>query len=144
MKLKEIKGDIFEHPRECYTNPVCADFTPAYSINNEYEKRFGTMSQLIKTWKTYKKWYRKDGAGAIVTHNPLVMNLVIKEEYFQVPSYKSIDIALGQAADMCYGLDIFELSMPMIGTIDGLDWEKVKAIIEKRFEDLNMLISVYY
>lgn len=141
MKLKEVSGDIFSSERECYTNFCCSDFNQAaYQINEEYERRFRTMSQLVATWKSYKKWFKKDGAGAIVTHDPIVMNLVIKEHYFDAAKYQAIDIAFKQAADMCYGLDIFELSIPKV--CEG-DWEIIKNIIGKNFEDLNMLITIY-
>jgi O-acetyl-ADP-ribose deacetylase (regulator of RNase III) len=138
MKLKEIKGDLFENDRECYCQCISADF----KIVDDKTK---AKDQLVKTYGDYKKWFKRDGAGAIVTHDPLVINLVTKLNYYDKPTYQTMDIALKQAADMCYGLDIFELSMPKIGCgFDGLKWEKVKRLIEKNFDDLDILISVYY
>lgn len=138
MKLKEIKGDLFENDRECYCQCISADF----KIVDDKTK---AKNQLVKTYGDYKKWFKRDGAGAIVTHDPLVINLVTKLNYYDKPTYQTMDIALKQAADMCYGLDIFELSMPKIGCgFDGLQWEKVKRLIEKNFDDLDILISVYY
>lgn len=138
MKLKEIKGDLFESDRECYCQCISADF----KIVDDKTK---TKNQLVKTYGDYKKWFKRDGAGAIVTHDPLVINLVTKLNYYDKPTYQTMDIALKQAADMCYGLDIFELSMPKIGCgFDGLNWEKVRKLIEKNFDDLDILISVYY
>lgn len=138
MKLKEIKGDLFENDRECYCQCISADF----KIVDDKTK---AKNQLVKTYGDYKKWFKRDGAGAIVTHDPLVINLVTKLNYYDKPTYQTMDIALKQAADMCYGLDIFELSMPKIGCgFDGLQWEKVRKLIEKNFDDLDILISVYY
>lgn len=138
MKLKEIKGDLFESDRECYCQCISADFK---IVDDKTKAR----DQLVKTYGDYKKWFKKDGAGAIVTHDPLAINLVTKLNYYDKPTYQTMDIALKQAADMCYGLDIFELSMPKIGCgFDGLKWEKVRKLIEKNFDDLDILISVYY
>lgn len=138
MKLKEIKGDLFENDRECHCQCISADFK---IVDDKTKAR----DQLVKAYGDYKKWFKRDGAGAIVTHDPLVINLVTKLNYYDKPTYQSMDIALKQAADMCYGLDIFELSMPKIGCgLDGLQWEKVRTLIEKNFDDLDILISVYY
>ena len=145
MRITEVKGDIFENDRECYCQCISADFKMGTGIASQFKEKFKVKEQLVKMYGDYKKWFRRDGAGAIVTHDPLVMNLVTKMNYYDKPTYDSMDIALKQAADMCYGLDIFELSMPRIGCgIDGLKWEKVKPLIEKNFADLNMLVTVYY
>lgn len=145
MKLKEIKGDLFENERECYCQCISADFKMGAGIALDFKDRFKVKDQLVKTYGDYKKWFRRDGAGAVVTHDPLVINLVTKMNYYDKPTYQTMDIALKQAADMCYGYDIFELAMPKIGCgLDGLNWEKVRKLIEKNFDDLDILISVYY
>lgn len=146
MKLKEVQGSIFDYPRECILNIISADFKNGYDekVSKEIGERYGVNEQLIGTWKTYIKWFEKDGAGAIVTHDPLVINLCVKAYMYYKPTREALKIALKQAADMCYGLSIFELSISKKSfTEQGFQWEKVNEYLERYFGELNMLITVY-
>ena len=146
MKLKEVPGSIFDYERECYMNIISADFKNGYDdkVSMEFSSRFGVNQQLIDTWRTYIKWFKKDGAGAIVTHAPLVINLCVKAYVYERPTRETLKIALKQAADMCYGLGVFELSVSKKSfTEQGYDWDKVKDYFDRYFGELEMMITVY-
>jgi O-acetyl-ADP-ribose deacetylase (regulator of RNase III) len=144
MKLTEITGNLFEQERECYIHCVSADFKMGAGIAEEFQNRFHVKDQLVSKYGDYSKFFKKDGGGAVVTSNPIVINLVTKEHYYDKPTYEAMDESLRQAAILCEAWDIFEVSMPLIGCgLDKLDWDRVKKLIAKNFSHLNMLITVY-
>lgn len=144
MKLIEITGDIFESPRECYMQCISADFKMGLGIAKDFRDRFHVKDKLINKWGNYQNYFKKDGGGAIATTDPLVVSLVTKLNYYDKPTYESMDISLKQAAMLLEAWGIFEVSMPMIGCgLDKLNWDKVKKLIEKNFKDKQVLITVY-
>ena len=135
MKLVEITGDIFEDQRECYMQCISADFKMGLGIAKD---------KLINKWGNYQSYFKKDRGGALATTEPLVISLVTKLNYYDKPTYESMDISLKQAAMLLEAWEVFEVSMPMIGCgLDKLNWDKVKKLIEKNFKDKQMLITVY-
>jgi hypothetical protein len=144
MKLVEITGDIFENPRECYMQCISADFKMGLGIAKDFRDRFHVKDKLTTKWGNYQSYFKKDGGGAIATTDPLVVSLVTKLNYYDKPTYESMDISLKQAAMLLEAWGVFEVSMPMIGCgLDKLNWDKVKKLIEKNFKDKQMLITVY-
>lgn len=144
MKLIEVVGDIFEQERECYAQCISADFKMGLGIAKDFKDRFNVKEKLVNKWGNYQSYFKKDRGGALATTEPLVISLVTKLNYYDKPTYESMDISLRQAAMLLEAWGVFEVSMPMIGCgLDNLNWDKVKKLIEKNFKDKQMLITVY-
>lgn len=145
MKLTEVKGDIFARDRECMIQCVSADFKLGAGIAKEFSDRFRVRDKLLRRYGTdYGKFFLRDGGGALVTEDPLVINLVTKEHYYDKPTYDTMLVSLMQAAMLCEVWEVFEVSMPLIGCgLDKLEWERVRRLVEKAFNGLNMLVTVY-
>lgn len=144
MKLIEVVGDIFEQERECYVQCISADFKMGLGIAKDFKDRFNVKEKLVNKWGNYQSYFKKDRGGALATTEPLVISLVTKLNYYDKPTYESMDISLRQAAMLLEAWGVFEVSMPMIGCgLDNLNWDKVKKLIEKNFKDKQMLITVY-
>lgn len=74
-----------------------------------------------------------------------VINMITKKEYWHKPTYKTFEVALDDVVKICKKYNITKLGMPKIGCgLDRLQWEKVKAMIEDKFKDLNIEIMVCY
>jgi len=68
---------------------------------------------------------------------------VTKERYYQKPTYQSLQVALEKLADRCRADGVADLAMPLIACgLDGLEWDKVSAMIQDVFRDTVCNITV--
>lgn len=137
MRYNEQRGNVFEMDKKYkLAHCISKDCAMGAGIAIEFDKRFPKMKQMIKQ--------------AILDNNipyPITMffiqdgifNLITKERYFHKPSYNSITIAINQMAAICKQEEIKYLAMPRIGSgLDRLQWSKVKEIILKEFNDIEI------
>ncbi|NXI48759.1 OARD1 deacetylase, partial [Chloroceryle aenea] len=60
------------------------------------------------------------------------------------PTYDSMRKSLEAMKSHCLNNGVTDISMPRIGCgLDGLDWNKVSAILGEVFEDTDIKITVY-
>jgi O-acetyl-ADP-ribose deacetylase (regulator of RNase III) len=78
-------------------------------------------------------------------HLPWVFNLGTQEQYWRGrASYEAIETALTQMRAIADREEITRIAIPRIGVgFGGLSWKKVKAIIEKTFNDWKGELVVY-
>lgn len=83
--------------------------------------------------------------GSCIEHNG-VYNLITKKYSSGKPTYQSLQNALDDmATQISQNKDIEELIMPKIGCgLDRLNWNEVKNMIIKTFQNTNLIITVYH
>jgi O-acetyl-ADP-ribose deacetylase (regulator of RNase III) len=107
----------------------------------EFKIRFKKVGKLLNQHKGV-------GQVAVIKQSPnsehYVLYLVTKENFYDKPTYSDLQLALEQARDLCHELKIKELAMPKIGCgLDGLDWNRVRKIIQSVFTPSNTKIIVF-
>ena len=76
-------------------------------------------------------------------HETVIYNLVTKPTVADRPTYSNLSTVLKHLANTMKAMGFKRLAIPTIGCgIDGLDWGKVKQIIEEVFEctDIEILV----
>lgn len=142
--MKEVNEDIFDWLDENKDNKVVlvhcisADKALGAGIAKEIEERFKVKSKLneIIYW---------DGFGTpiftAINENFWIVNLVTKWRYFEKPTYETIEEALRESRPLVRCIKDVKIVMPRIGCgLDGLDWNRVKGIVEKEYMGLDVTV----
>lgn len=143
MKLKEVKGDLFNSayvgPENYLVHCISNDLAMGAGIAKQFTAR-GVKDYLKANYKP--KW---EGIGYTL-YAPIqgfngVYNLVTKDRYYMKPTYYTLEGALDELR--CCLPDNAKIAMPYIGCgLDKLSWNKVKEIITEVFKDTNITITV--
>ena len=81
----------------------------------------------------------------IVDYFMMLILQVTKVRYFHKPTYETLRSSLCALRDHCVSSEVRKLCMPRIGCgLDKLKWERVVAVIQEVFADVDMAITVYY
>lgn len=101
-------------------------------------KRFGKVDDLLNQ-------NVKSGGVAILKDNDrYIYYLVTKEFTYNKPTYDSLTASLNAMKDHVAANNVKSVALPRIGCgIDGLEWEKVQAILHKVFSDMPIEMTVY-
>ena len=145
MKIIEVNGDLFSVSDEYYlAHCISADFGMGKGIAVEFNKRFDMKKILVKKYISFvKTWDSKLPKGYCILEGR-VFNLITKRNYWNKPTYDSVQEALIVMKKICDMNNIKKIAMPKIASgLDGLDWELVKQIVDKTFEDTDIEILVY-
>lgn len=145
MVLKEEKRDLFSVPEEYYlAHCISADFGMGKGIVVEFNKRFNLRDKLVRKYPNYIAiWDSKYEEDVPCLLEDKVFNLITKRNYWNKPTYESLEDSL--IAMKCIAIlnNINKVAMPIIGCgLDRLQWVKVKEIIKNTFEDMDIEILV--
>lgn len=138
-KVTERTGNLFSCPdSESLAHCISADVRMGKGIAVSFKTKFGGVDEL-------KSQGQKPGGVAILRRgNRHIYYLVTKEKYFNKPTYPSLQSSLQAMKGHCVSHGVTSLSMPTIGCgLDGLEWPKVRNIIEEVFQDTDINITVY-
>ena len=81
----------------------------------------------------------------VESENVVIGNLITKKFYYSKPTYGSLTESLVELRKYMLQNNFKRVLMPKIGCgLDGLQWELVKQIIEKVFEETEIEIKVFY
>ena len=141
MKLIEIKGDLFTKENLNESNIYLA-----HCISTDCEMGLGIAKTFNKQYPSMKNTLKNRISNNTVCelYNNKVFNLITKEKYWQKPTYESLENSLKAMANDCWLLNIKILAMPRIACgLDKLNWNRVKAMLEGIFKDLDITIYVY-
>ena len=137
MIFKEEKKNLFE---------VDDKYLLAHCISADYALGAGiaTIFQKVYHLKNNLKIVGKKRYPDCIFINP-VFNLVTKEKYWHKPTYQSLQRSLEMMKKMLPKDKLNYIAMPKIGCgLDGLQWSRVKEIIEEVFKDINIEILICY
>ena len=133
MTLTEFHGNLFEHTK---------DRAPVHCISQDCEMGAGIAVPMKKTFKLSSLTADKF-PDCIYYHN--VLNLITKKNYWDKPTYQTLEKALTKMKEICVEKGITKLVMPKIGCgLDRLQWPKVREMLENIFQDINIDILVCY
>ena len=151
MNVNIIKGDLFTANKDCIlAHCISSDFALGAGIAKIFREKLGTKEELERRYTG--EW---NGNGYCANTNEadwLVANLVTKERCFHKPTYKALQQALQDFKRSLSGItpknvlqgDKLKIAMPLIGCgIDGLNWKRVRGIIEEIFGNTDYEIFVY-
>lgn len=140
MKYDEVKQDLFTVSEDYYlAHCISSDYALSAGIAKEFNKKYDMSFKLNYNYPITDANISK----ALLVDN--VFNLVTKQRYYHKPTYISLLDSLVDVREQCEKLNIKKLAMPKIASsLDGLDWEQVKVIIEDVFKDTDIEILVCY
>ena len=163
MTYTEIKGDLFQHFKKVGNNtfvlPADRNIAYAHCIANDGKYGAGIapifINQIFDSGTFVKRFLKENpwqGHGWSLCfnrrngeHTLLEVELITKEITFEKPTYETITEAIKHLRFECGQYEINTLRIPKIGCgLDGLDWDKVSAIIKDIFKDSLVDIEVYY
>lgn len=144
MTIREENRDLFTVPQGYYlVHCITADFSLGSGIAKKMDEVFNMREKL-------RNWYdsipfedtEETYVGRVICIDN-VYNLVLKKKPSKKAKYKKLRSAL---EDMLENMDenlVTKIAMPKIGCgHEGLEWERVKEIIEEVFEDTDIEILV--
>ena len=143
MQYKEEIRDLFSVSEDYYlAHCISADFGMGKGIAIEFNKNFDMKRKLTDKYPDYINNYRSNQLGGTVLIEGRVINLITKEQYWQKPTYDTLQAALN-AAKSQLPPDCKKIAMPIIGCgLDQLQWNKVSEIIKDVFKDTDIDILV--
>ena len=144
MKYNEIYGDLFSCPKDySFVHCISSDFVLGKGIAKTFNE-LGVRNELIKTYPI-NAWYGVGYCLDTIVNNRTTYNLVTKERYFDKPTYTTMYQALLALLSYCTENNVKKLAMPKIGCgLDKLNWEKVKSLIIKVFNNTDIDLRIYY
>ena len=147
MQYLEIVSDLFNvDPSYCLAHCISADFALGAGIAVQFDKRFDMKDKLKRLYPNYMGYYNTQASKGILGSciiEERVLNLVTKRNYWNKPTYKSLEDALLDMKDICESHKIRKIAMPLIGCgLDKLEWYKVSELIKKLFSDTDIEILV--
>lgn len=141
MVFTIIKSDLFT-TQSVIVHCISSDCALGAGIAKQIDNRFGTKSKLKPYVIQIMKNFTVNGGFAVRTGN--VINLVTKSQYYQKPTYKTMESALVSLKKLCQTYNIKDISMPAIGCgLDKLDLDRVIELIKTVFNDTDIKISMY-
>jgi len=137
--LKEERGNLFsvEDESPIFAHCVSSDGKMGAGIAQEFVNRYG--SDL----RTSVEEFEIGDAAPYKKGNVKIYNLITKENYWEKPTYKSIQLSLKSLKNRLIENGEKKVYMPRIASgLDGKDWKKVKGKIKDVFNDSNIQITI--
>ncbi|ALC44314.1 CG33054, partial [Drosophila busckii] len=129
FKLNEVSGDLFTAPpTHSLAHCVGADLAMGAGIAVKFKEVYGKLDEL-------NAQNPKTGSVAVLQDDQrYIYYLVTKEESWEKPTYESLEASLKKMRTHMLEHDVNKLAIPRIGCgIDGLEWERVTAILDNVF-----------
>lgn len=156
MKYIEKNGDLFEEKDCFYAYCISKDFVMKTGISIKFDIKYNMAEKLKSRTADFPKLLRH---YCIQIDN--VFNLIVKENHFEKPTYKSLKRSLKDMKKLIIDKDRFNefykkynmnefiddrvkrLVIPLLGCgHDRLRWEKVSEILKEIFDDVDIEIIV--
>ncbi|XP_027602849.1 ADP-ribose glycohydrolase OARD1 isoform X1 [Pipra filicauda] len=138
-QLREVKGDLFScPPSDALAHCISEDCRMGAGIAVLFKKKFGGVQELLDQKK-------KTGEVAVLQRDDrYIYYLITKQKVSHKPTYESMRKSLEAMRAHCLHNGVTDISMPRIGCgLDGLQWDKVSAILGEVFENTDIKITVY-
>ena len=139
MTLREENRNLLDVPQGYYlAHCITADFSLGAGIARKIDSIFNMRGKLHRFFTSGAKYHLGD---ALLVDN--VFNLVIKRDPTKKAKYKKLRAALEDMKDQMEENLITKVAIPRLGCgHEGMDWDRVKTIIEEVFVDTNAEILV--
>ncbi|EDW18239.2 ADP-ribose glycohydrolase OARD1 isoform X2 [Drosophila mojavensis] len=139
FQFNEVDGDLFSAPKtHSLAHCVGADLAMGAGIAVKFKEIYGKVDELEA---------QKARAGELALlkdDERYIYYLVTKSQSWALPTYETLQSSLEKMRDHMAKNDVHKLAIPRIGCgIDGLQWDKVKAIINDVFQREDVEITAY-
>lgn len=137
--LKEEKGDLFsvDDDSPIFAHCVSSDGKMGAGIAQKFVNRYGSGL------RTSVKKFEVGDAAPYNKGNVKIYNLITKENYWEKPTYKSIQFSLESLRNRLVENGEKKIYMPRIASgLDGKNWKRVKGKIKDVFNDSNIQITI--
>ena len=135
MILTELHGNLFEH---------IGVRTPVHCISQDCKMGAGIAPLMKSTFNLWGLYSKVKECPSCVYYNG-VFNLITKKNYYDKPTYDTLERALASMKNYILVFNIQKLIMPKIGCgLDRLQWPRVREMLENIFRDTNIDILVCY
>jgi O-acetyl-ADP-ribose deacetylase (regulator of RNase III) len=142
-----VKGNLLEDDAEALVNTVNTVGVMGKGIALQFKKRYPEMFDYYK--RMCHLFKVKIGEMLVCEHSDLngtkvIINFPTKKDWKAPAEYWYIQAGLMSLVDVLVKRNIKSLAMPALGCGNGgLEWEKVKALIENQLSTLPIDIRVY-
>ncbi|XP_053658032.1 ADP-ribose glycohydrolase OARD1-like [Anopheles marshallii] len=139
--VREIEGDLFSAPKDhSLAHCVAADLKMGAGIAVRFKQLYGKLDELKA---------QNVGVGGVATladgPQRYVYYLITKKTYNLKPTYDDLTKSLQAMREHMANNGVEKLAIPRIGCgIDGLEWNKVKEILNRVFGDTGSYEIVVY
>jgi len=146
--INYIKGNLFESSAEAFVNTVNTDGIMGKGIALQFKKMFPTNFKLYKDECKNGKF----GIGDLIvtrdqnilTGEKLIINFPTKTSWRAPSEYDYIEKGIQELIHVINKNKISSIAIPPLGSGNGgLQWHKVKSILESRLSDLECSITIY-
>ncbi|XP_050071236.1 ADP-ribose glycohydrolase OARD1-like [Anopheles maculipalpis] len=139
--VREIEGDLFSAPKDhSLAHCVAADLKMGAGIAVRFKQLYGKVDEL-------KAQNVGVGGVAVLADGPqrYVYYLITKKTYNLKPTYDDLTKSLHAMKEHMSANGVGKLAIPRIGCgIDGLEWDKVKDILNNVFGENGAYEIVVY
>ncbi|KAH8415603.1 hypothetical protein KR222_006045, partial [Zaprionus bogoriensis] len=128
-KLNEVEGDLFSAPKtHSLAHCVAADLGMGAGIAVKFKEVYGQVDEL-------RAQQACSGQVAVLKDDErFIYYLVTKPQSWGKPTYESLQSSLEGMREHMLKNEVDKLAIPRIGCgIDGLEWDKVSAVLEQVF-----------
>lgn len=141
MKFIEEKNDLFNYEGKAWlAHCISSDFGMGKGIVVEFNRRYDLKNYMIKN-HVKNSWTGKGYCIPVKQYK--VFNLITKDKYYKKPTYKTLKESLIDMKNYAVSQNIKTIACPLIGCgLDGLDWMKVRDIIQEVFKTTDIKIIV--
>uniref|UniRef100_A0A182JHK5 Macro domain-containing protein n=1 Tax=Anopheles atroparvus TaxID=41427 RepID=A0A182JHK5_ANOAO len=138
--VREIEGDLFSAPKDhSLAHCVAADLKMGAGIAVKFKQLYGRVNEL------QTQNVGVGGAAVLQDGQRYVYYLITKKTYNLKPTYDDLRKSLKAMKEHMHANGVAKLAIPRIGCgIDGLEWPKVKDILESVFGGNGMYEIVVY
>jgi predicted nucleotide-binding protein (sugar kinase/HSP70/actin superfamily) len=145
MIYREEYRDLFSVTDEYFlAQCISADFGMGKGIAVEFNKHFNMKNRLVERYTNWLRyWDMSDEQKGTCLLEGRVFNLITKRNYWNKPTYETMEKALKAMKILAKNNDVDKIAMPTIGCgLDKLEWNKVSWLIKQIFEDTDIEILI--
>ncbi|CAA7197193.1 type II toxin-antitoxin system antitoxin DNA ADP-ribosyl glycohydrolase DarG [Chryseobacterium potabilaquae] len=146
--IKYVTGNILDSEAEALVNTVNTDGVMGKGVALQFKKAFPTNFKLYQeacknnNINIGQLFYVKD--SNITSETKLIINFPTKKSWRKPSEYSFIELGLDDLIRIIQINKIKSIAIPPLGSGNGgLEWERVKKIIEKKLRKLDIDIFVY-
>lgn len=146
--IKYIEGDIFESDAQALVNTVNTVGVMGKGIALQFKKAFPNNFKAYseacknKDIRIGKVFVFRD--ANLKMGDRIIINFPTKTDWRKPSEYSFISKGLDELVRVISVYDIKSIALPPLGSGNGgLEWEKVKNMINEKLRDLNVDITVY-
>lgn len=145
--IKFTKGNLFNNNAEALVNTVNTVGVMGKGVALQFKEKFPENYKLYHI--ACKKGEVAVGKMFVTPTNSImnpkwIINFPTKKNWLHRSSYQFIEQGLDDLVKVIQQLNIQSIALPPLGAGQGgLDWEKVKQIIQAKLADVNSEIHIY-